>query len=291
MQVVTFINNRGQTAVIKGSIPFLLSSLNGLGDVDADIQMQRSPFQDGGTYTDSVLEPRPISMEVTIISDDGPGGVAQKRSELAQVFNPKLGLGKLTYENENGLKEIMAVPEHVPVFPSGSGNRGHTFQKCIIDLIAPNPYWKSVDQVEQMVVFEGGLTFPLRLPTTFATQSGSKSKLILNEGDVGTPIEVTFTGPATAPITIKNETTGKMIEVNQSLLDGEKLVINTEFGKKRVTKINAAGVESNAFNQIKIAKSELFQLIAGNNLLSYSTGQDYERAPVIVKWQNRYLAV
>ncbi|MFC6038432.1 hypothetical protein ACFPYN_03085 [Paenisporosarcina macmurdoensis] len=101
---------------------------------------------------------------------------------------------------------------------------------------------------------------------------------------------MTFEGPATSPIRIENETTGEFIEVSQSLLAGEKLWISTEFGKKRVDRIAVDGTRTNAFNYINLA-STFFQLESGNNLLTYSTGEDFEKAPVTIKFYPRYLAV
>jgi hypothetical protein len=289
MQRVVYTNSRGQSVELKSSAPFLLQSVDGLGDVDADTQTQKSPFQDGSTYIDSVLQERAISLEIVIIASDKPT-LLQQRQYLASVFNPKLGQGILRYENGEVVREIEAVSDGVPVFPSGRENRGPIFQKALINLICPNPYWLTEEKVDQLVVWEGGLEFPLELPTFFAQQSTNKAKILFNDGDVETPIFVTFHGPATAPIRIVNVTTGEFIEVNQSLLHGERLEISTAFGQKRVTKVLADGTEVNAFHYISL-DSTFFQLIPGNNLLDYSTGADYERAAVKITWRNRYLAV
>lgn len=288
MQVVTFTNSRGQTITLKGSAPFLLSGIDGLGDVDADIQMQRSPFQDGGTYTDSILQTRPLSLEVAIISEDGPVGVSQKRSEIAQIFNPKLGLGRLTYENENGVIEIMAVPEHVPAFPRGSENRGYTFQKCIIDLIAPDPYWKSIDNLDQsLTAWIGKFEFPVEFPVQFGERADRAT--IINVGDEKTPVIIEFTGPATNPI-VTNETTGESIKVNRVINSGDVLEVNTAFGNKTVEIISPNGSRTNVFNYIDL-DSEFFQLIPGENVVSFSSDDADKAGSVSIQYKNRYLGV
>jgi hypothetical protein len=288
MQRIIFTNSKGQFVELKSSAPFLLQNVDGLGDVDADTQTQKSPFQDGSTYIDSVLQERAISLEIVILADKLT--LLEKRQYLASVFNPKLGKGVLRYENGETIREIEAVPDGVPVFPSGKENRGPTFQKALVNLLCPSPFWLTEEKVDQLVVWEGGLEFPLELPTLFAQQSENKAKILLNDGDVETPIFVTFHGPATAPIRIINVTTGEFIEVNQSLLVNERLEINTAFGQKRVTKVLADGTKINAFHYISL-DSTFFQLQPGNNLLDYSTGADYERAAVNITWRNRYLSV
>ncbi|WP_438310792.1 phage tail family protein [Sporosarcina sp. FA9] len=294
---LNFTNTRGQTIELYSS-PFRLYKVEGLGDVEADIQMQKSPFQDGSTYTDALLMERYITLELKIEGKDEVE-LAVNRRLLSGTFNPKLGPGLLRYTDKGGSKEIMAVAEGVPSYPDGNTERGTWFQKALIFLVCPNPYWRSENEhVEQLVTFSGGLTFPLILPTIFGNQkSDAKSRIIVNDGDAPTPIEVTFEGPATSPIRIENETTGEFIEVAQNLAAGEKLWISTAFGRKKVEKISVDSTRTNAFNYIYIdpsgtgPSSTFFQLEPGNNLLTYSTGEDYEKAPVTIKFYPRYLAV
>lgn len=284
MRKLTFTNSRGESVILGNSAPFLVTKLDGA--IRASIQTQKSPFQDGATYINSFLEPRQLSLEGAILKNSGEE-IFMCRRKLASVFNPKLGLGKLLFEYDGGKKEILAVADGAPAFPDRSGQPS---QKFLITLFCPNPLWTDDGVADQLVVFEGGLTFPLSLPTRFSNQSASRSKVVLNKGDVETPLEITFLGPAQSPIRIQNETTGEFIEVNQSLLDGERLRICTEFGKKRVMKIDPVGNETNAFHYISL-DSTFFQLIPGNNLLSYRTGNEYERTPVQIVWRNRYLGV
>jgi Phage tail protein len=283
LQKVTFYNSLGDFIVLSYGHPFFLSRIGGLGDVDAETQMQKSPGQDGSTPVGKVvLKERPIPIEVDIFENHD-----SNRLLLSKIFNPKLGEGRLVYENDLVRREIRASSEHVPIFPD---NRPKVTQKALINLIAYNPYWLTEEQAEQLVVWEGGLEFPLELPATFAEQSGDKSKILVNEGDAESPLLIAFNGPATSPIQVMNKTTGEFIKVNQNLLQGEKLEINTAFGQKRVSKVLADGTVQNAFHFISL-DSTFFSLQMGNNLIDYSTGEDYERAAVSISWRNRHLSV
>lgn len=288
MKNLTFTNSKGDSIAFDRQ-NFLFTALTGFGEVGADIQRQKAPYQDGSTLIDVVLDERPISFEVSILGRSEVD-ISEKRRLLSRIFNPKLGNGQLSYTVGKTTFFIEGISEHVPSYPPGNDNRGNRFQRAIVDLICPNPYWISGEIVEQLVVWEGGLTFPLRLPTHFARQSASKAKVLMNEGDAETPLRIVFNGPATAPILVENKTTGELIEVNQSLAVGERIEINTAFGQKRVEKVLADGTRFNAFHYIKRG-SKFFQLIPGNNLLDYSTGEDYERAGVTITWHNRYLSV
>src|SRR5690606_29914750 len=129
-------------------------------------------------------------------------------------FNPKLGPGTLVYENGETKREIQAVSESVPVFPSGTDNRGNTYQRGLISLLCPSPFWlDNFTSGEQMSYLMGGLKFPLRLGTSFS-QRGFKKKLV-NVGDVATPVKIEFKGPATNPV-VYNRTTGEFIRVRRT---------------------------------------------------------------------------
>lgn len=284
MQRIIFTNSRGQSVELKSSAPFLLQSIDGFGDVDADIQTQKAPFQDGSTYIDSVLQERPISLEVVILADKST--LLEKRQYFASVFNPKLGKGVLRYENGETIREIEAVPEGIPVFPSGRENRGPTFQKALINLICPNPFWMDTNaQNIKLEDFVAHFRFPFCFPVRFASRGDSR--VVVNDGDVPAPIKVTFRGEAINP-KITNLTTGEFIKVNRSIPSGYSLVINTEFGRKEVKIIAPDGVEENAFHYIDL-ESTFFLLQVGENKLSFIT--DGGRPEVYVEYRSRYVGV
>jgi hypothetical protein len=287
MQRIIFTNARGQSVELKSSAPFLLQSIDGLGDVDADIQTQKGPFQDGSTYIDSVLQERTISLQIAILATNKPT-LLQQRQFLASIFNPKLGPGTLRYENGETVREIEAVPDGVPAFPSGRDNRGPIFQKSIVNLLCPEPFWlDEFSTSEKMSYILGGLSFPLRLGTSFA-QKGFK-KILQNQGDVATPVTIEFYGPATNPV-VWNRTTGEFIRVSRTLVETDKLVITTDFGKKSVTIENADGLKTNVFNWIDL-ESTFWQLVPGENIIEFGSDSDSTKSRIVISYKNRYLSV
>jgi hypothetical protein len=285
MQRIIFTNARGQSVELKSSAPFLLQSIDGLGDVDADTQTQKSPFQDGSTYIDSVLQERAISLEIVIIASDKPT-LLQQRQYLASVFNPKLGQGILRYENDEIIREIEAVPDGVPTFPSGRDNRGPIFQKAMVNLLCPNPYWKSTEIAEEPT-FEPLFTFPFE--GAFEMGMQRDQRIIVNDGDAPAPLIIEFHGPAVNP-KITNKTTGEFIKVNQTLQEGEVMKIDTTPGKKSVYFVQPDGTERNVFNWIDL-NSTFFQLVVGENEIEYSADSDIQGAIVNISYRKLYNAV
>ena len=284
MQRIIFTNARGQSVELSKA-PFLLQSVGGLGDVDADIQTQKAPFQDGSTYIHSVLQERAISLEVVILARDTTA-LLQQRQYLASAFNPKLGPGTLHYENGDTIRNIEAVPDGVPVFPSGRENRGSFFQKALVNLLCPNPYWKSTEITEEPT-FEPLFQFPFEGVFDIGIQRDNR--IIVNDGDAPAPIYVEFHGPAVNP-KITNKTTGEFIKVNQTLGENEIMKIDTTPGRKSVYFVQPDGAERNVFNWIDL-ESNFFQLVVGENEIEYSADGDIQGAIVNIRYNKLYNAV
>src|SRR5690606_25813171 len=137
---IIYTNSRGQSIELTNRVPFLLESVEGKGDVSANVQMQSAPFQDGATFIDSTLETRSLELIVNIKANSRDE-LNLLRQQISSIFNPRLGLGKLTYSNGNIEREIEVVSAGIPIFPTGEA-KGKWFQRTVINLIAPNPYWE-----------------------------------------------------------------------------------------------------------------------------------------------------
>ncbi|MGM9924784.1 MAG: phage tail family protein, partial [Bacillus sp. (in: firmicutes)] len=267
--------------------PFQISSLEGTGNVEAEIQTAKAPYQDGTTAVGVILQPRVISLGFRIKTDQIET-LYELRQRAASVLNPVYGEGELRYEYPGGVKVIEAIPEHVPTYPAGSSNRGPTFQKAVISFYCPDPYWKDVKSIsEPLYAVQGAFTFPLELPTEMGIQGSTY--VIDNKGAFPAPLQIEFSGPSTNP-RVTNETTGEYIQVNQTLEANQRLIINTAMGKKVVEIVNQDGTRRNAFNWLDL-NSTFFQLNLGENKLTYSAEDGKQDAVVTITYQNRYSGI
>jgi Phage tail protein len=280
MEKITFTNSSGESFVFDDT----LVSINGLGDVESENQTQKSPFQDGSTFIDSLLEERPIEIAF-IIKESTYENVSKKRSEIARVTNPKLGIGTLLYETDFIKREIEAVADSVPFYPAGE-DRSRRYQKGLINFTCPNPYWKSLDITEEPA-FEPLFSFPFEGEFQMGIQRDQR--IIVNDGDSPAPVYIEFYGPATNPI-ITNNTTGEYIKVNQTLGENEYLRIDTTRGKKSVEFVAEDGTVTNVFNWINLG-STFFQLVIGENDIQYSADSDIQGAIVNIRYNKLYNAI
>lgn len=281
-----FTNTRGESVSFnKAGSFFRANAVSGLGDVANDIQTQKAPYQDGTSFTDSILAPRAISFEV-YIQGENDTDVSKKRTQLASIMNPKLGEGVLEITYGTVVRVINAVSEHVPSYPSGNDNRGLRYQIGLIDLYCPNPYWKSTTVTEEPA-FEPLFQFPFEGEFQMGMQRDQR--VIFNDGDVDAPLQVEFFGPALNPVIINN-TTGEFIKVNQELLEGERMMIDTSDSNKSVYFIDALGVERNVFNWIDLG-STFFKLVIGDNDIEYTADSDIQGAIVNITYSKLYTAI
>lgn len=285
MEKVIFTNSRGES-IEFGDSPFYLQTVEGLGDVSANIQSQKSPYIDGSTFLDAILDEREIEIEFIINYPFGTyEDVSKARSRIAKVCNPKLGPGELRYENDYFVRIIAAVADSVPEYPD-SGSRTKVLQKGKVTFVAPDPYWKSL-AIEEEPAFKPLFKFPFEGPFQMGLQQDRR--IINNDGDAPTPLFIEFFGPATNPI-IRNNSTGEFIKVNQELLEGERMVIDTSEENKSVHFIDETGSIRNVFHWIDL-DSELFKLQIGENDIEYTADNDIQGAIVNISYNKRYNAI
>ena len=286
MQKVTFTNAVGETIELYRR-PFFLSKVEGLGDVDANIHSINSPGLDGVVDVEVVMEPRYIPMEVDIIDDH-----KVNQRILSKVFNPKLGCGKLIYENGYVKVGISAIPEHAPKIPD---TRPIVTKKATIDMMCPSPYWEDLEYtvVNQDSTPTDGTSFPLTLPTSFPT-TDYDYLVVENNGDVETPVILEITGPADNVI-INNETTGESINVISQIRESYKLVINTDPRNRKVDYMFAGAVnKADAYDMLNI-DSDFFQLAVGVNKITVYTGSGADQGLALdrlnIKYKQLYIGV
>lgn len=250
-----YINDLGDS-ILFGGDQYKVIEYEGFGEVGADIQTQRAPYQDGSTHIDSVLRERPLYIRFVMRGDEYSDLKAMRR-DVGRVFNPKLG-GTLHLSYAGDQYEIHCYPEHVPSFPDNGTDAVGRVQVAEVDFIAPSPYWRT-PKITEDPAFEELFSFPFSGPFMMGMQRNDRT--IDNDGDAQAPVTIDFYGPADSPY-IENVTTGEFIRINKRLEEGETLKINT--GKQSVVYVDEFGAETNVFNWIDL-DSTFFKLSLGEN--------------------------
>lgn len=282
MRRLTFENNRGERIVFYRS-PYIIESLTGIGEVDATIQGQTSPYQDGETYVDTRIQPRFPTMEGSITSTY-LNEIKEHRKEILRVCNPNLGLGKLILEMDGDLKEIPATLDNVPTFPE----RGdQPYQRFMIIWKCPDPYWRDPLEVSrELKAYEGTFTFSFTFPTQFGIESDTTT--LMNTGHTKAPVRIEVKGPIRRPL-IENLTTGKHIQINAIVNPDQTLIIDTKPTNKRVL-IKQGDETRNVMGWFDQA-GDFWELALGENEIRYRADAGVAEAVATIRWQNKYVGV
>src|SRR5690554_2753288 len=98
---------------------YVLQDWEGFGGVPVDLQTRQSPYQDGVTVMQELLEPRHLSLEIVILGD-AKQEIYDRRRFIQSLFNPKLGLGRLEWHHPNGkIYALKVMADGTPQFPGG----------------------------------------------------------------------------------------------------------------------------------------------------------------------------
>ncbi|MCR6112694.1 phage tail family protein [Bacillus sp. A301a_S52] len=266
--------------------PYRLINVEGLGGTEVDVQTQKSPYQDGSTYVDSVLENKSIEIQIKITGND-ESDLTINRRKISSIFSPNLGMGVLRFINDEGEKEIDVVVEAVPFFPDGSTNRQRTFQKALIHLQAPDPYWRDpVEVSRELKAYEGTFTFSFTFPTQFGIESDTTT--LMNTGHTKAPVRIEVKGPIRRPL-IENLTTGKHIQINAIVNPDQTLIIDTKPTNKRVL-IKQGDETRNVMGWFDQA-GDFWELALGENEIRYRADAGVAEAVATIRWQNKYVGV
>lgn len=279
---ITFVNSAGEEFNITPP-NYLLTNFSGFEQPQSDIQLSKAPYQDGRSFIDDRFSEKYITLEFAIMGETQQD-VFDRRLTVNQKFNTRLGIGYLKLEQVAGSTYYIDVITKSIKF-AGSANQKHNI--CVIELIAPNPFWYDPNILTSYLVgFSGGFSFPMSFPINFGTVGTQIN--INNTGNVDTPLLITFSGEIVDPI-ITNNTTGEALTIVKTIADGDTLVINTAFGSKSV-RILSGGVYTNAFEYVD-PDSVFFQLVPGINSISYSATSEGSNAKGQIQYYLRYSGV
>lgn len=287
MEKLTYTNSRGQSIELSSSGPFYLSDFD-TGTPKTTMLTSKAPGQDGVTREDTLFDERPPVANGAVIGTSYEDTLI-KRKWLCSVFNPKL-IGVLIYENDTETYKINCTVQELPTFK----NTDSVAQEFQIQFYCPDPYWKPLDGIkEEMAQWVGDFEFSLEIPESGIEMGHRMSTLIancFNNGDVDCGIRVEFTALASVVNpSILNVYTQEFIKVKRTLVAGDKLVINTEFGNKKVEMLHN-GVSTNVFNYIDL-QTTFLQLAPGDNLVRYDAESGIDNLEVAIYFTPKYVGV
>lgn len=283
-----FINSLGAEIELTDTAPLILQTVDISNSVN--IYNSKGMSQDGSTYNGNTLDIKDITVQVALNASNSTE-LDMLKDKINTIFNPKLGEGYLIYKN----KKIKCIINKLPYF---SENINNIYCECLINLTAHNPYWTDItESKKQIAMWKGMFHFPLVIPANKGIIMGHREpSLIVNVTNIGQVktgmiIEFYARGSLKNP-SLFNVNTREFIKINKSMSAGEKIIINTNYSKKKIIQ-NLNGIETDILNYLDIigGGDTFLQLDVGDNLFRYDADQNLDNLEVSIYYNNNYLGV
>lgn len=167
--------------------------------------------------------------------------------------------------------------------------------KFLIDFYCPNPFWSNENDTKASISYwKGNFKFPLTMGKEKGSVMGYKSPSLIvnvqNNGDVETGMRIEFKalGLLNNP-SLFNINTREYIKINKEMQSGEKIIIDTNYGQKRIKSI-FNDVSTDILNKLDLT-STFLQLATGDNLFRYDADKNLNNLQVNIYYNEKYLGV
>lgn len=289
-------NQKGGTITLtQNESRYQVVSVDGLNPPKANIYTSAIANLDGAKYKNSKLDMRNIVITVRL-----QGDVEENRLYLYRYF--KIGKWcKITYKNGMRSVYIEGYCETIEC------NLFTDKEEAQISIICPKPYFKALDgMLFDISKTIGSFEFPFAFGSNGATFDDNndtddaiefsyiernKVVSVRNVGEIETGVIIHMAATAdnvTNPM-VYNTVTNEYFKINDTLNEGDEIIICTNRGEKSVTKISD-GIRSNAMHLIATG-STWFILDIGDNLFSYDSDTNDEYLNIVFKVEALYEGV
>lgn len=259
-----------------------------LGTIDATHQTSKYPDQVGDTNTGSTLGTRTISISGWVIGQTEENIRAFKQV-LNAVVNP-LQMVELLYDDY----KLEFKPKNTIKYSTSYEENNEVLCKFLISGLCFNPLFEDSQETELAIATTvGAFHFPWTIPeegTVLSYKTPSLITTVVNGGTLSTGLTVVFeaSGSVTNP-KITNMSTGEFIQLDKTLVAGEKVVICTVDGSESI--VGTIGdVSSNYFKYFNLSSTWL-QLQLGENVMVYGAEENVDALNVTLEFTNKYLEV
>lgn len=264
-----FIGANGSVLDLLNNELFYVSDIEGMTSASAGVSSSTSPNMDGVSVNAVQLDPRSIVLTLTF--KQGVDIEAAKRTILRTV-KPKLaGALRMKHTERDVQIDGLVTGVEMPRFTSAVAMQ--------ITLYCSEPCWHDAEFVAVEIsrildahyfpIDEGGLAFP-EDGVIIGEYDVNMTQTYTNEGDFecGMTITIIALGDVVNPKIYKSD--GTFLGVNDTLVKGDQIVINTSRGEKSITK---NGV--NIFSKVAVG-STFFNLDVGDNQITIDSDGDTE---------------
>lgn len=278
-------NALGEQMELSNNPRYTITDITGLSPADAQINLTKNAGFDGSTYNSSYVGERLVTITLGINSP-----AEENRILLYKYFKTKSPV-KLYYKN--GVRDVY-INGYVQNEPIALFNNKPN-ETAQISVLCPQPYF--IGKNETLQEFAGAnplFEFPFSIESSGIPLSEIvvlQEQDVYNVGDVdvGCVFDIHAIGNVDYP-KIYNSITHEHIYINQSLVAGDSIEVNTIRGQKSIWMVDHNNVRTNIIGKF-VSGSTWLQLSPGDNLLIVDANSHPENMVVTVRTIDHYEGV
>lgn len=288
---LTYINSRGETLEFGITSVYhcnVSKDVTGIAGIDNTIYKTNSMGQHGDTYISQRYEARDITIVGNINTTD-KDRVLELRRKAERILNAELN-AKLIYTYKDFVRVIDCKVDGKPVFKSNK-----VFTQFTIPITCCNPFWREEAEAKKdIAAWVSSWEFDFEIPEEGIELGYREPSIIVNvynEGDVRSGMRVEFRaiGTVVNPVLL-NVNTQKYIKlIDTTMVAGDIITINTEYGSKSVT-LTRDGEVIDYFRHIDV-DSTFMQLETDDNVFRYDAESGVTALEATIYHSNKYLGV
>lgn len=296
VESITLKNTVTETSILMNMLTtdYILVNVD-FGTVKGEHHSYKYINQIGSSVTNTTLGTRDINIVGYIIGSDKVE-IQRRKSLLNSIINPQQAMEVHT----NGYK-IQMLPTSSVKYSTSDNENNEVLCKFQIEGLCPSPLFE--DATEKSIAAVGTIPmfrFPLIIPAFESTlvnngiimgvRQQSLITLVTNEGTVNTGLKIMFLakGVVENPKII-NIKTQEYFRINKTMQAGERVVISTETGGKRV--LGYLNNQEYNYSGYKDLDSTWLQLNTGETIFGYSADLNLDLLEVWLYFSNKYLEV
>lgn len=275
-RVFRYVNENGESITFTYNYGFLINKPVGIDTLQVSLSQATGIDQVGATIQSANVQPRPVTISGILVGEFQ----SSKKEKLLSVVRPDL-TAKLYADDYYLNVRQTSTPT---IDPSAR------FAKFQFSVLAAYPYWQKDENAKvELSAIEYGFKFPWNISKEyfFGRVVEAQFFTIVNNGQLPVPFTVTFfaRGDCVKP-KLTNVNTGKFMEINKSLIAGERVVVEITHDRTYVT----SSVDGDIRGALSL-KSTLNRLDVGDNVLKPEAEEGRKQLEVSIDFATEIVGI
>lgn len=267
---------------------YVLTSVD-YGSIAATHSTAKGVDQVGERVVNTILDTRPVEI-VGFIKATSAADMAAKKAALYQMCDPRAPF--IVMPDKETALECRAA-ETVKFTPSKLTNNARV-ASFVIDATSHDPLFRDAAlRYRKIAEWSSNFVWPLIIPHTgftFADRTEGLITSLENGGSAETGLLIHFTASATVENPcLTNIENGEFLKLNRTLVAGETVIVNTNYGQESATSRNGDTVED-VINAVDL-DSTFLQAPIGTTRFRYTADSNVTSMTVTIYFYQRYLGV